>query len=74
MKLWRVTGWQPETGFNFNVGLFFATSRDAAIAKASCKRNSALVLDACAVETARELQRLARERAARIRAARLGNG
>lgn len=48
ISLYRVTGWEPTTGHEYNLGIYIASDRDAAIRKA--QRNNAnvsgLVLDA----------------------------
>ena len=45
-KVYRVTAWDPKTNREYNVGLFIAKNRDAAMRKARSKRSRNMVLDA----------------------------
>lgn len=55
MTLYRVTGWEPPTQREYNLGIYIAPNRDAAIKKARRNNPNAvkLVLDAAQIEAAK---------------------
>jgi hypothetical protein len=54
MKLYRVTGWNPKTRAESDIGEFQADSREEVIAKARTAETADLVFDAVEVETNRK--------------------